>query len=205
MTEAPARTTLMLADDDGLILATLGKELRDAGYDVIECHDGDEVISACDARPPDLAILDIAMPRTSGIETARALREKKIPVVFLTAHSDADTVQGAVEEGALGYVVKPTDINRMLPTIKSALMRARDMRALEEESARMAENLETGRLINVAVGIVMERFRLGREESFNLMRNKARSERRKLATVALEVTTTVDALNKLSMSAHALK
>lgn len=205
MSEALTRTRLMLADDDGLILATLGKELRDAGYDVIECHDGDEAITACETTSPDLAILDIGMPRVSGIEAARALREKKIPVVFLTAHSDSDTVHNAIAEGALGYVVKPADINRILPTIKAALTRARDMRALEDESARMAENLETGRLINVAVGIVMERFRLGREESFNLMRNKARSERRKLATVALEVTGTVDALNKLSASQHPVK
>lgn len=202
MTES---TTLLLADDDGLILATLGKELRDAGYQVLECRDGDEVVRACDAATPDLAILDIRMPNVSGIDAAHELRAKKIPVVFLTAHSDQETVDQAVGEGALGYVVKPTDVTRLLPVVKSALERSREMRALEEDTARMAENLETGRLINVAVGIVMERFRLGREEAFNLLRNKARSERRKLAQVAQELTGSVDAVNRLIHPAPAAR
>lgn len=201
----PDNPTLLLADDDGLILATLGAQLRDAGYRVTECRDGDEVLRACEESPPDLAVLDIGMPGLSGIEAAHELRQKRIPVVFLTARTDQESVDAAVGEGGLGYVVKPVDITRLIPVVKASLQRGRDMRVLEDESARMAENLETGRLINVAVGIVMERFHLGREESFNLLRNRARSERRKLSVVAQELTGSVEALNRLGSPVSAAR
>lgn len=191
-------TKLLFVDDDPVVLATLGKGLRNAGYDVVDCHDGEEALERCEDELPDLAILDISMPKVSGIDLGQSMRTKKIPFIYLTGIADTETVQFAVDSGALGYVVKPVDVAKLMPTIQSALSRGAEMRALADESARMAASLESGRLVNVAVGIIMERYHLKREDSFNLMRNKARGERRKIAAVAQEITDAADLLNTLT-------
>lgn len=189
---------LLLVDDDGLVLATFGKELRDAGYSIKLADCGDEGLRIAAQEPsPDLAILDIAMPGISGIETAKGLRQLGIPAVFLTAYDDGEYVKQAIASGALGYMVKPIDVNKAIPTIESALERAKDLADYAEKEKRLNGALETGSIVNVVIGMLMERHRLPREEAFELLRRKARSEQRKVKVVAEEVLSAWQTFNQI--------
>ena len=189
---------LLLVDDDGLVLATFGKELRDAGYSVSLADRGDEGLRiAAQESPPDLAILDICMPGISGIETAQGLKQVGVPAVFLSAYDDEEYVKQAVEQGALGYMVKPIDVNKAIPTIEAALKRAKDLSYYEETEKRLTGAIETGSIVNVVVGMLMERHKLGRDDAFELLRAKARSEQRKVKSVADEALNAWETFNQL--------
>lgn len=167
--------TLLIADDDRLVLATLADGLRRAGYTVLEATSGDEAIAAACEQPPDLAILDMRMPGRSGVDVAVWLREHTdTPFIFLSAYGDTAAVEEAVRAGALGYLVKPLDVQQILPSIDAALMRGRELNALLEEEAQLSAALRLGRQTSLAVGILMARHQLTEQAAFNQLRAGAR-------------------------------
>ena len=179
---------LLLVDDDRIILATFSKQLKNAGFDVIVANSGEQGLElASRDNAIDLAIIDVGMPGISGLEMAQQLKPLGIAWIFLSAYDDQATVESAVNEGAMGYLVKPIDVSKAIPTILSGIKRARDIDNYIDTEARLSGALETGSQVNVAVGMLMERHNLGRQQAFDMMRNKARSERRKVKDVALEV------------------
>ena len=179
---------LLLVDDDGLVLSTFGKGLKDHGYEVKLADNGKDAIRiASEDASLDLAILDMRMPDISGIETANVLKEFNIPVVFLSAYSEDVYVRQAVADGALAYMIKPIDVEKAIPTIDAALQRAEEIQALRETESRLDGALQTGNVVNVVVGILMERHKIGREAAFDILRNQARSEQRKVKELAAEM------------------
>jgi two-component system, response regulator PdtaR len=129
----------LLADDDRLVLATLTEGLRRAGYTVLDAAGGDEAIRLACEHKPDLAILDMRMPGRDGLAVARWLCEHTdCPFLFLSAYGDTEVVSAAVQAGALGYLVKPLDVQQILPSIEAALNRGRELRALLEEEAQLS-------------------------------------------------------------------
>ena len=189
---------ILLVDDDRLILATLSMSLRAAGYFTVSADSGEAAIEIAESTPVDLAVLDVRMPGLSGIETARHLREKHgIPVVFLSAYNDTELVEQAVQEGAVGYIVKPVEAAQLIPTIETALVRSRDINALFESKAHLERALEGGRYTSTAVGILMERRKISRRQAFELLRNGARKRRIKLEEFAAELVMSSDRINDL--------
>lgn len=186
-------TTLLIADDDRLVLATLAEGLRRAGHTVLEAASGDEAIRmACD-RAPDLAILDVRMPGRDGLGVAQWLRQHTdVPFLFLSAYGDVSMVSEAVQSGALGYLVKPLDVQQILPSIDAALVRGRELNALLEEEAQLTAALRLNRQVSMAVGILMARDQLNEQDAFSRLRAEARSQRRKLGDLAIELVQSVE-------------
>jgi response regulator NasT len=181
-------TRLLVVDDDRLVLATLARELRAHGYVVEDAFSADDALERCERGSFELALVDIRLPGTSGLDFARALRDRwDVPCVFLSAFSDPDTVRDANERGALGYLVKPLGGAQIVPAIETALARARDERTLRERERHLSVALSAGREASIAVGIVMAREGLDRVQAFELLRRRARTQRRKLADVAAEL------------------
>ncbi len=171
-------TKILIADDDRVVLLTLGEGLREAGFEVIEARDGLQALELCKSEAPELALLDIRMPGLDGLELARRLRdETRVPFVFFSAYGDDDFVKRAVEIGALGYLVKPLSIASILPMIRTALARAQDISGLEGA-------LKSNRTIATAVGMLMRTDGTDQATAFEHLRQRARSERRKLEDVA---------------------
>jgi len=198
-------TSILLADDDRLVLATLAKGLRDAGYLVTEAANGLEAVEKGCEINPDLAILDIRMPKMTGIEAARELRERAdVFALFLTAFDDREFVEQAVSEGALGYLVKPVDVRQIIPTIETSLERANELRQLRTSKEKLTDSLEKNQSISTAIGIYMERYRVGEMEAFGALRAYARSERCKLVDVAWDLVRTTDRRNELAARIHRL-
>lgn len=196
--EQHAAGSLLLVDDDRLILGTLTAGLRHMGYrvDTAECVEDAEALLSGGLRP-DLAIVDVHLPGRDGLWLARRLGElDHVPFLMLSAYGDAVTVQQATESGAMGYLVKPLALHQIQPAIETALRRARELDGLRRTRAQLQAALDADREINVATGIAMVQYRMARQPAFELLRNAARTERRKLATVAGEVIRACELLHR---------
>ena len=197
---SPADTTrirLLVVDDDRLVLANLAAGLEQGGYAVLKAQSGAEAVRICAEQAPELVVMDVRMPGLSGIEAARKIREKSdVPVLFLSAFDSQDIVKEAVAEGGFGYLVKPVRINQLLTSIETALARAADIKAMRSTEDGLRIALRGDRNIGIATGLVMERYHVTANAAFEALRQRARSERRKLSEVAAEI---VEAAEKSSL------
>jgi DNA-binding response OmpR family regulator len=102
---------VLVADDEEDIRALVAFRLRRAGYDVITAADGGEALTLATTRRPDLIVLDMMMPKATGLEVTRSLREqdstRDIPVILLTARAQEADVASGFAAGADDYVKKP--------------------------------------------------------------------------------------------------
>jgi response regulator NasT len=162
----------------------------------------DEAERLLDSGPrPDIAIVDVVMPERSGVELAPRLREPDaIPFVMLSAYSDAQTVEQATAAGALAYLVKPLDVVGLIPAIEAALACAAKIEELRTVRAQLQNALDSDRDTNVAVGVTMVRHEISRDEAFDLLRNTARNQRRKLKELAREIVMAQEALHSAAGS-----
>jgi response regulator NasT len=199
MSGTDAAVHILIVDDDRLVLATLGRGLRDAGYRVSEASDSAAALALVAREKPDLALLDVRMPDMPGVKLAERLAaEHGVPFMFLSAYGDPDIIQRATELGALGYLVKPLDVPQIIPSIEAALARGAQIRSLTDTGEQLSHALESGRETSMAVGILMERRGLGRDEAFEALRSHARSQRRRVHEVAAEIVDAIEAVNKAS-------
>src|SRR3981081_4722337 len=98
---------ILFAEEETIIRLDLRDLLERAGFDVCaEARDGVEAVELARSERPDLAIMDVKMPRPDGVEAARRTSEENpIPIVMLTAYGQEELVSRAVEAGVLGYLV----------------------------------------------------------------------------------------------------
>ena len=189
--------SVLIADDDRLILSTMQSGLVDAGFEVGKVENGNDALDYCLKYQPNLAILDIEMPDMSGLRVAEQLvSQTSIPFMFLTAYDTNANVNTAKDMGAIGFMVKPLAINQMIPEIQIALERDAETKQLLKSETGLKASLEKSKHINMVVGVIMERYRLTSQEAFEQIRNLARSERKTLLDVATEITSAESILIK---------
>src|SRR4051812_38110343 len=117
--------TIALVDDDKNILASVTMLLEQEGYHVRSYTDGASALTALSATPPDLAILDIKMPRMDGMELLRRLRQTaEIPVIFLPSKDEEIDELMGLNAGADDYVRKPFSQRLLLERVRAVLRRA---------------------------------------------------------------------------------
>lgn len=116
--------TVLLVDDDAALLEVMSIVLSSEGYRVVTATDGAEALREVGREGLDLVVLDVMLPRISGFEVLRKIREKSdVPVVMLTAKSQSvDKVVG-LELGADDYITKPFDTKELLARIRAILRR----------------------------------------------------------------------------------
>jgi response regulator NasT len=175
---------ILIAEDETLIRMDLAEMLRESGYEVVgEATNGEEAISLANELKPDLAILDVKMPKIDGITAAESIVEIS-PVLMLTAFSQKDLVERAVDAGVMAYLVKPFTVNDLLPAIEIAITRHTQMLALKNEVTDLAERLETRKIIDRAKGILMQAMRLSEPEAFKWIQRTAMDRRVSMKEVA---------------------
>jgi DNA-binding response OmpR family regulator len=118
---------VLVADDDPDIRALVTFRLEKAGYDVVQAADGEEALQLARERTPDLAVLDVMMPRLTGDEVTRQIRADEgtsaIPVILLTARvQEADVARG-FEAGADDYIKKPFSPQELRARVQAILGR----------------------------------------------------------------------------------
>jgi two-component system, response regulator PdtaR len=177
---------ILIAEDETLIRLDLRQLLEAAGFEVCaEARDGEEAVALARTEEPDLAVLDVKMPRLDGIEAARRiLDERPIPIVMVTAYAEQDLLSRAVEAGVFGYLVKPFRETDLLPAIATARARHEELRALRAEADSLAEALAARKAIERAKGLLMERDGLTEAEAFARLRKASQISGRPLKVVA---------------------
>lgn len=166
--------TILVVDDDRLVLATVTHGLAEAGYTVIDADNGDEAILLARERRPDLALLDIRMEGKSGFDVAAVLREKLgIPFVFLSAFADEATAAQVRALGALAWLVKPLDIGQIVPAVEAALAQGRPARAATPHAPDAVPTLQP---LSLAVGVLMHRYSLDRASALERLMRLAAEE-----------------------------
>jgi response regulator NasT len=177
---------ILIAEDETIIRLDLRELLERAGYEVVgEARDGEEAVELALSEKPDLAILDVKMPKLDGIDAARRiLAERPIPIVILTAYGQDELVARAVEAGVFGYLVKPFRETDLLPAIQAARARHAELQALREEAESLAEALQTRKIVERAKGILMAREGLTEEEAFSRLRRASQVSGRPMKVVA---------------------
>jgi two-component system response regulator MtrA len=115
---------ILLVEDDPSIRELTSIGLRAAGYEVVSAADGHEALERFAAEPPDAVVLDIMLPVLDGLAVCRRIRsDSSVPVIMLTARTDAFDVVAGLEAGADDYVRKPFEMPELLARLRAALRR----------------------------------------------------------------------------------
>jgi response regulator NasT len=160
--------------------------LKEVGFDeIIECGDGEDAVAMALSRLPDIAILDISMPKMDGITATNEIRKRlKIPIIFLTAAYDAETVQRAKEAGIAALLTKPLRKEELWPAIELAFAHAEEMEQLQEQVEELKETIESRKVIEKAKGVLMRSQGLSEPEAFRRMQKLAMDKRKSMRQVA---------------------
>ena len=211
---------ILVVDDDRLVLATVSHGLSQAGYEVIDADNGDDAILLAREHRPALALLDIRMEGKSGFDVAETLRDAyAIPFMFLSAFADEATRQQVQALGAMDYLIKPLDVGQIVPAVEAAFARleSRSESGLQSLSqarpegpfaappdvpaahaAVAAESTGTDP-VALAVGVLMHRHSLRRDQAWQRLQRMAGEQQLPLAVQAERLLGAVEELARSAL------
>jgi response regulator NasT len=182
-------TRVVIAEDEAIIRLDLKETLQEEGYDVVgETGRGDEAVELVRELEPDVVILDIKMPGMDGLSAAREISaERRAAVLILTAFSQRELIEQARDAGALAYLVKPFQRSELVPAVEVAVGRFRELRALEDQTQTLEDQLETRKLVDRAKGMLMDRHGMAEAAAFDFIQKGAMHRRTTMREVARQV------------------
>jgi DNA-binding NtrC family response regulator len=138
------RPTLVVVDDEQGILDVVGRFARRTGFDVIPCSGGRDAIAQLQTRRADVALVDLRMPDIGGLDVIRAIREinPQCQAVLMTGYASVDTAVEAIKLGAMDYLSKPLDFDRveqLLTSVRDEIERRRSLLTIEGDVAKRLE------------------------------------------------------------------
>ena len=177
---------VLIAEDETLIRLDLRGLLEGAGLEVCaEARDGVEAVELAETAEPDVAILDVKMPRLDGIEAARRiLDERPMPIVIVSAFTEQSLVRRAAEAGVYGYLAKPFREEDLLPALATARARFDQLAAVREQVDSLAEALAARKAIERAKGLLMDAQGLSEHDAFVRLRRASQSSGRPMRVIA---------------------
>jgi signal transduction histidine kinase len=141
---------ILIVDDTPTNLEVLSAALGDAGFDVAIATDGERALQRVDRRLPDLILLDVMMPGINGFETCRRLKANprtcEVPIIFMTALTDADSRIQALELGAVDYITKPFHEREVLARVRTHLQLYQFTQSLTAQVAEKTAELQASQL-----------------------------------------------------------
>jgi response regulator NasT len=180
----PAKLRVLVAEDEAIIRLGLRAMLTALGHEVLLAADGREALQLVRTARPDVALLDIRMPLTDGLEAARVIaRKHPMPILILTAYSDQDLIEKASALPIQGYLIKPVDERDLAAALQVAVRRFAETQAAAQQVAELEATLETRKLVDRAKGVLMAGG-LAEEAAYQALQKRARDERLSLRQVA---------------------
>jgi len=133
---------VLLVDDETDFLETLVKRLTKRNLDVAGVESGESALTALEATPVDVVVLDVRLPGIDGVETLRRIKQTSplIEVILLTGHANMEVAVQGMELGAFDYLIKPVDIDELLYKMQDACKK----KAIQEEKIRQMQEKNPG-------------------------------------------------------------
>src|SRR5258706_16058900 len=128
-----AKLPILLVDDEPALLRAVGIELRGAGFErIVALDDSRKVLPLLEERAIGVVVVDLTMPHLSGQELLKQIREghPEIPVIVMTGKSELQTAVQCMRDGAIDYLVKPVDQDRLVASVSHALQIRRHQPAM---------------------------------------------------------------------------
>ena len=180
---------IVIADDEALICMDLREMLEEAGHEVVGIgSDGVEALNLVKEKKPDLAILDVKMPRLDGIQAARMMAHDNLaPVVLLTAFGDEDMIEKAKKSMVFGYVMKPVEEKTLFPAIQIAVSQYRQKKDMVDRVKNMERELAARKIVDRAKGLLMDYYHITEEDAYRRMQQTSMKRGITIADVAQKV------------------
>ncbi len=177
---------IIVADDEPDVRDYYCKILPRLGHSVVAAAgSGEELVAVCRTHRPDLVITDIKMPGLDGIDAAKLIYEEMpVPVILVSAYSDARLIERAEADHIMAYLVKPIKQADLEPAIGLAMRRFEQFEALRRETADMRQALEDRKIIERAKGVLMKELGLSEAEAFRRLQKTASAKNLKLIELA---------------------
>lgn len=177
---------VLVIDDHFSSKAFLLKALTERGFEVVgEGARGKDAQRLAKASSPEAVLMAVGLPDLDGISAAREIMEgNPLPIVLLTSHYDAETIDRAKGAGVMAYLIKPLREEELLPTIELAISRFTEFISLRKQNEDLKKTLEARRAIERAKGILMRGQGLSEPEAFSLIQKKSMDMRKPMVEVA---------------------
>ena len=180
---------IIVADDESIIRLGLKSMLTGLGYEPYLASNGREALHLARTIDADLALLDINMPLTDGLEAARVIaRKHPMPIVFLTAYGQQELIEQATQLPIHGYLIKPVNERDLAAAIGVALARFREQQAALRDAEKLREDLETRKIVDRAKGVLIDRG-MSESEAYQTIQRQARDGRTSMREVAEKILT----------------
>jgi len=189
---------VLIADDDHLIATGLANSAADLGHKIVGlAADGEIAVQMAREHKPDLALLDIRMPKLSGIDAALLLySELQIPSIIISAYSDEEHVKKihshGEASGVFGYVLKPVTREQLGVAIGVALQRSSVDGVRGKRVDQLETNLANRRVVEQAKWILVEKRKITEPQAHEILQKQARDRRKPLVEVAQTVVNSGD-------------
>ena len=181
------RLKIIVADDESIIRLGLKTILNELGHEVFLASNGREALNLARTIEADLAILDIQMPLTDGLEAAKVIaRQHPMPILILTAYGQQELIEKAVQLPIQGYLVKPVNEKDLAAAIGVAIARFEEAQVAARETAKLRESLESRKIIDRAKGMLMQRG-LSEEAAYQLIQSQARDAQVSMRQIAEKI------------------
>lgn len=169
---------ILVADDELRAAEALTALLEVMGHEVVgPAADGEEAVALARRQSPDLAILDIDMPRLSGLEAAgRIAGWRAVPVILLTGHSDPAYLARATALPVFSYLTKPAHPEALVAAIEITRARFVEWARLSGRVDELTRRMEERKTVERAKGILMETRGLGEGEAYALLRSRSQTQ-----------------------------
>ena len=175
--------SVFLVDDEVVTTLALEQTLSGMGHEIAgTATDGLSAIERIDEVDPDVAIVDLRMPLLDGLEVANRIASR-IPVILLTAHASSETVERALDLGAVTVLEKPVRDHEL----RAAVQTAQTMGALWKSQVKLERKLSDRKWIDRAKGKLMAEEGLDENEAYHRISSMARSTQRPMGDVAREL------------------
>ena len=183
---------VLVIDDHRPSKTLLIKALVARGFEVVgEGSDSRAARALARTTSPDLILMAVGLPDPDGIAAAQAIMEENpLPIVLLTSHYDAPTIERAKEAGVMAYLLKPLREEELVPTAELAISRFEEFISVKKENQDLKKTLEARKSIERAKGILMKKQGLSEAQAFSLIQKKSMDLRKPMAEIAQAIVLT---------------
>lgn len=181
---------VVIAEDEPIIRMDIRNMLEELNHQVVaECRHGKAAVELAIKQKPDIILMDIKMMTgTDGLGATREIVKRMLaPVVLLTSYCDPETIEEAMACGALGYLTKPVDKEKLGPCLMIARHRFQELRRLNTEVRKLSTAVADREIISRSKALLQKKLGCSEEEAYQYLRKISMDQHKSMGSVAKEM------------------